>query len=94
MNAVEIAGTVVAVLTPIGGAIGFVWTKVEARFASIEKKLEECQAREDLGQERRGVLVAVAELLWQELKRVSPRSAALVRARQLLDQVRELPGLD
>lgn len=97
MNAGEITITVVGILTPIGTAIAFVWNKVEKRFTSIETKLEECQAREDASQERRGVLVTVAELLWSEVKRLSPsgtKSPTLNRARKLLDDIRELPGLD
>jgi hypothetical protein len=94
MNAAEASAAAVTFLAPLGGAIAFVWSKVEARFAAIEAKLEACQEREDASLKGRGVLIAVTELLWQEVKRIAPRSPTLTRSRRLLDEIHELTGLD
>lgn len=94
MDWVELVKALAVVLTPLGAGVAFVWNKVEKRFAAIETKLEACEGREETGHRRRGVLVAVTELLWQEVKRLAPRSPTLTRARKLLDEVHELEGLD
>jgi hypothetical protein len=75
-------------LATVGGGIAFVWNKVEKRFADIEAKLAECQAREEASNERRGVQLTVIELLWLELKRVAPDADVLGRAKKLLDDLK------
>ncbi len=94
MTGAEIAGTIVAALTPVGGAIGFVWNKVEKRIAALELKVSDCEAREDAGQARRGTLLTVIELLWQEVERASPASPILRRAKRLLDGLKVLNDED
>jgi hypothetical protein len=74
----------------IGGAVAFVWGKVEKRFKEIETQLLACQSREDEGHERRANQLIVIELLWQEIKRLAPPGPVpvLVRARRLLDDLK------
>lgn len=91
------------VLTVVGGGIKFVWNKLEARFAKIEKELEECRRREvaSLRREaesnvRRAKQITVIELLWQKVKELDPAAAVLDRAKHLLDELKEnaAPGKD
>lgn len=81
----DIAALITAIVTPLGGAIAFVWIKLEARFKSIEERLEECRLREIESQRRSTVKLTVIELLWQEIERSTPDNAVLRRAKRLLD---------
>lgn len=74
----------VTVLTMLGGGVGFVYKKISTRFTKIEQDLVDCK-------KSHAVHVTVIELLWQEVKRLSPKTspAVLNRARRLLDQLKE-----
>lgn len=74
----------------VGGAVKFVWDKIEARFKSIEDQLAECRAREETSQERRATLGTVIELLWQELKRIAPDADILNRADKLMENYKTI----
>lgn len=92
-NANDLLATVVGgggVLGLAGAGIRFVWNKLERRFLAIEKELAACRARELASEARRGVHLAVIELLWHELKRVAPAAndATLARAKKLLDGIK------
>lgn len=89
-------GAIAGALVPAGGGIAFVWNKIEARFRKIEGQLDEChtrerqhQAREHEHQERRAVQLTVIELLWQEVSRLAPETNVLVRAKRLLDGLKD-----
>lgn len=85
----EIIGIGVAALTPLGAAGAFVWNKIEKRFGQIETQLEECHDRERDSLDRRAVQLTVIELLWQEVKRLAPDADILVRAKKLLDDLKD-----
>lgn len=91
------------VLTVIGGGMKFVWNKLEARFAKIEKELAECRRREMASIQReadsrvrRAKQITVIELLWQKVKELDPTAVVLERAKHLLDELKEsaAPGKD
>lgn len=76
----------VAALTAAGGAVRFIWTKLEQRFLHIEKQLEECRKREDRQGQRRAVYMLAVELLLGEVERLAGRkSRIMVRVQKLLD---------
>lgn len=87
----ELAAIITALgglLAVLAGGVKFVWDKFDARFAAIETKLAECEAREDAGSERRSKLYTVAALLMSELRRVAKDSPVLREAEQILDELK------
>lgn len=88
MSVAEIITAAVAACGTVGGAVAFVWNKIENRFTEIEGKLEECQTRERDSLDRRSVQLTVIELLWQEVKRLAPDAVVLIRAKRLLDDLK------
>lgn len=89
--------SVAGALVSAGGAVAWLWNKVERRFEKIETELEACRAREAQASKREaGLLIhankhlAVIELLWQEVERRSrgAPNAVLGRARKLLDDLK------
>lgn len=90
---VAIIGGGVGTLTTIGGAIAFVWNKIERRFEKIECDLGKCEERERQSMSREAVKLTVVELLWQEVMRHAPTSPVLDRAKRLLDDLKEHASL-
>lgn len=84
---VALAATITAAL---GGAGAFVWKRLEKRFVDIEHKLDKCEERDRAHQERRGILTAVIELLWSEVRRTSESSPVLQRADKLMNDLKKL----
>lgn len=84
----EIITASIAGLGSVGGAAAFVWNKIEKRFNEIDLKLLECEKRERQSQERRAVQLTVIELLWQEVKRLTPKADVLDRAHKLLEDLK------
>lgn len=89
-------------LAVAGGAVKWLWGKVENRFATIEAELAACQEREVKAARRETALMIhankhlmVIELLWQEVERRSrgEPNAVLGRARELLDDLKEEAAL-
>jgi hypothetical protein len=99
---IEIAGIITAlvgVLTAMGGGMKFVWIKIEARIKALDGKidtmqteLDQCHAKHERSLERRAVQLTVIELLWQEVERISPGSAVLLRGKKLLDELKPKEG--
>lgn len=90
---------VAAVLVPLGGGIGFVWSKVdaarsqrEARLLKIEGELEECRDHRAKSMERRAKQLTVIELLWLELERIAPDAKVFSRVKKLLDELKPKEG--
>lgn len=83
-------------LPTLGAGIAFLWNKLEKRFATIERKLEECQQREDRQKQRGSVHLIVIELLWQEVTRLTgiSQNPTLNRAKSLLDGLKKDPPPD
>lgn len=81
------------VLTPIGAGLGWIWTKVEKRIASIEAKARECEDREvkadnmihRLTWEVRRDGQAV-RLLFMELHKLDPSNSTLANVAVVLRQ--------
>lgn len=88
MSPAEIATAFVAVVTPLGGGIAWIWSLIDRRITGLERKVEACEAREDAGMERRLVQLTVIEILWQRLDQLEPGSAVLARAKKLLDDLK------
>lgn len=88
MSPAEIATAFVAVVTPLGGGVAWLWAQIDKRITGLENKVAACEAREDAGLERRSVQLTVIELLWQRLDQLEPGSAVLVRAKKLLDDLK------
>lgn len=74
----------------LGAAGAFVWKRLEARFVDIEEKLDKCEERDRQHHERRGILTAVIELLWAEVRRQTPTSPVLQRADKLMNDLKKL----
>lgn len=79
-----IIAAITGLIVPVGGAIAWLWNKIEKRFTEIEKALDQC--RDDSA-----VKLTVIELMWQEIERLSPASAVLARVKKLLDEMRSKP---
>lgn len=79
----------VGVLGATGAAGRFIWSKIEKRFDAVEADLKRCEERERASVERRAVQITVIELLWQEVKRLSPEAMVLTRAKHLLDDLKK-----
>ena len=78
----------VAVMGAVGAVGKFIWDKVEKRLTDIENALDECERRELDAAARRQLSRAAMELLWQELKRIAPKSPVLARAKKLMDDLK------
>lgn len=97
MNGGEIAGLITAVVGLLGAGgtgIKFLWDKIEKRFTHIEGELEKCREREEKTKDHRAIHLTVIELIWAELRRFDPQSLVLVRAKELLDDLKEKNRLD
>jgi hypothetical protein len=84
MSVSEISVALTGLLTTVGGAITFVWIKIEKRFAEIEKKLEACEKRERRNQRQLVLYEAALTIVMDELEKSKPASTALNHARHLL----------
>lgn len=83
-----IIGAIATLLTVIGGALRFLYLKLERRFTDIEAQLEACRRREMAATRINSTQLTVIELLWSEVKRIQPRSNALQRAHKLLEDLK------
>jgi hypothetical protein len=81
--------SVVGALTAAGSAVAWLWTKVEARFDDVEKKLEACEQRELLHKDTTAKHLIVIELLWQVARKSRGASDVLERCEKLLDDLKE-----
>lgn len=88
-NTSDLISAIVLGVTALGGGGRFVWNKLQARFEHIEARLDECHEREAAGHEHKGVMLSVIELLWAEVKRIAPASAALNRADRLMEKLKQ-----
>lgn len=79
-----VALALVSVLTTIGAAIAFVWQKVDKRFSHIERKLEECEARETRSTRLHVLYESALSVVMEELQQIKPESPALKHARTML----------
>jgi hypothetical protein len=89
----HVAPIILALVAVMGaaGAVGkFIWVKVEKRLTLIESALDECEKRELDAAARRQLSRAAMELLWQELKRIAPKSPVLARAKKLMDEMKDV----
>lgn len=75
-------------LATLGAAGRFLWNKVERRFDEIEEALEACRAREAAGMRINATQLTVIELIWNDLKKLQPKSGTLARAHKLLDDLK------
>jgi hypothetical protein len=82
--------SVVGALTAAGGAVTWLWAKVEARFKDVEQKLEDCEKRELRQKDTTAKHLIVIELLWQEVeRRTRGPNPVLERAGKLLDDLKQ-----
>ena len=70
-----IIAAIATLLTVVGGALRFLWNKVERRFDGIEAQLEACREREVAGARINATQLTVIELIWNDLKKLQPKSA-------------------
>jgi hypothetical protein len=85
-SSVVIAG--ITAVSTLGSGIAFVWARLEYTNKKTQIALKKCEEREQFSRERRAALTTVIELLWQEIKRLSPASEVLRRSKRLLDDIR------
>lgn len=92
----EIAQSI-AILTPtltaVGGAIGWLWSRIEKRFKEVDLELAKCRRREKVSDRRRAALITIIELLWRGVEREAPDSAELHRVQKLMDDYKAI-GMD
>lgn len=77
-------------LASIGGGIAFVWNKIDARFTAIETKLKQCERRDRRSRKQIGLLLSAVEILLAKIQDLAPEAAVITRARELLEQHRQL----
>jgi hypothetical protein len=83
-----IIGAIATLLTVLGGALRFLWNKVERRFNEIEQHLEACREREVAASRINATQLTVIELIWNDLKKLQPKSGTLARAHKLLEDLK------
>ena len=83
-----IIAAIATLLTVVGGALRFLWNKVERRFDEIEAQLEACREREVAGARINATQLTVIELIWNDLKKLQPKSGTLARAHRLLEDLK------
>ena len=85
----------VGAVTALGGAIAWLWARVEKGLAKHEQQLRECRESERKFEVAMKVTaakhVAVIDLLWQEIERLvkGKPNAVLGRARDKLDELKQ-----
>lgn len=86
----DYAAIIVAIIGSggVGGGLRFLWTKVEKRFELIEGHLEECREREAAVNRINATQLTVIELIWNDLKKLQPKSGTLARAHKLLEDLK------
>jgi len=81
--------SIAGALATTGGAIAWLYNKIERRFEKVETALEDCRKREAKSSEREGKHLVVIELLWQEVERKARGpSPVLERAKRILDDLK------
>lgn len=75
-------------LTVIGGGLSFLWVKVEKGFKSIEADLKQCREQETAVNRINATQLTVIELIWNDLKKLQPKSGTLARAHKLLEDLK------
>lgn len=86
----DLAALATTLTAALGAAGAFVWKRLEKRFVEIEHKLDKCEERDRAHHERRGILTAVIELLWAEVRRQAPTSPVLQRADKLMNDLKKI----
>lgn len=76
----------VSVATALGGAIGFLWVRLERMNRRVTADLEACD-------DARQTQLIVIEIFWRELERLAPRNAALKRGGKLLEELKRRDDL-
>jgi hypothetical protein len=83
-----IIGAIASLLTILGGALRFLWIKIAQRFDQIEDQLEACREREAASMRINATQLTVIELIWNDLKKLQPKSGTLARAHKLLEDLK------
>lgn len=77
----DAVNAIAAALTAMGGAIAWLWNKLERVQANVKADLEACE-------DARATQLIAIELLWQECSRVNPKSMTLKRVEKVLDDLK------
>jgi len=72
-----------------GGALAFVWNRIEKSIKSIKAELGEHKQRLEECQRDHSIKRVVIELLWQVVERHAPDDPSLLRAKKLLDESKD-----
>jgi uncharacterized membrane protein len=83
-----IISAAIGALAPVGAGVAFIWNKVERRFNEIEDQLEACRRREIAASRINATQLTVIELIWNDLKKLQPKSGTLARAHKLLEDLK------
>ena len=83
-----IIGAIATLLTVLGGGARWLWVKLAQRFDHIEDQLEACRQREIAASRINATQLTVIELIWNDLKKLQPKSGTLARAHKLLDNLK------
>lgn len=89
-GATDMITALTAAMVPAGGAIAFLWNKIERRFAKLEGEQEVTELHLEACRRAGALKLTVIELLFQELRRVSPESWLLDRASDMLKEARRI----
>ena len=81
------AGATVAVA--LGGAITFLWARVETANRRITKQLEECRNDRMQSRERRAILIVCIEFLQVALGRHEPHAPELEQTKVMIRDLKE-----
>lgn len=75
-----------AAVTALSGAITWLWVRINRMQAEVKADLELCE-------DARATQLIVIELLWQECKRLNPKSAVLKRGEEVLEKLKQREAL-
>jgi len=81
--------SVAGAVATAGGAVTWLWNKVEARFQEVESELEKCREREKTSMEVAAKHLLVIELLWQAASKNKAAAPTLARCKERLDKLKE-----
>lgn len=88
----EVAAVITSVIGALGvagGAVKWLWVKIEKRFQQVEDKLAACERREVRQKETTAKHLIVIELLWQVARKSRGATDVLGRCEKLLDDLKQ-----
>lgn len=87
----ELLTAIVGLLTVLGGAVAWLWGRVEKGFKEVRAELKKCQHREKRAAATTAKQLIVIELLWQIAPKNRTAADVLERCKHLLEELKRPP---